>query len=61
MENCKELSEKGDLILASVATAKITPSEASSLMTAISIQAKIVEADELEKRVAELENINESK
>jgi len=49
------------LILASVATAKITPSEASSLMTAISIQAKIVEADELEKRVAELENINESK
>ena len=61
MENCKELSEKGDLILTSVATAKITPSEASSLMTAISIQAKIVEADELEKRVAELENINESK
>ena len=61
MENCKELSEKGDLILEYVATGDITPAEASSLMGAISSQAKIIEADELERRVSELENRNESK
>ncbi len=61
MENCKELSEKGDLILEYVATGDITPAEASSLMGAISSQAKIIEADELERRVSELENRTESK
>jgi hypothetical protein len=61
MESCKELSEKGDLILVRVATGDITPVEASSLMSAISSQAKIIEADELERRVSELENRNESR
>jgi polyhydroxyalkanoate synthesis regulator phasin len=61
MESCKELSDKGDLILVRVATGDITPTEASSLMGAISSQAKIIEADELERRVSELENRNESK
>ena len=61
MESCKELSDKGDLILEYVATGDITPTEASSLMGAISSQAKIIEADELERRVSELENRNESK
>ena len=61
MESCKELSDKGDLILVRVATGDITPAEASSLMGAISSQAKIIEADELERRVSELENRNESK
>jgi hypothetical protein len=56
MESCKELSDKGDLILVRVANGDITPVEASSLMSAISSQAKIIEADELERRVRELEN-----
>jgi polyhydroxyalkanoate synthesis regulator phasin len=44
-----------------VANGEITPSEASSLMNAISSQARIIEVDELERRVSELENRNESK
>jgi hypothetical protein len=56
IESCKELSDKGDLILVRVANGDITPVEASSLMSAISSQAKIIEADELERRVRELEN-----
>ncbi len=47
------------MILVRVATGDITPAEASSLMGAISSQAKIIEADELERRVSELENRNE--
>ena len=55
-----ELSEKGDLILDHVAIGKITPVEASNLMNAISSLGRIVETDELERRIAELENRNES-
>jgi hypothetical protein len=54
-DSCKGLSDKGDLILASAAEGTVTPSEASNLMNAISRQARIVEIDELEQRVAELE------
>ena len=56
----KGLSEKGALILNHVATGKITPSEASYMMSAISSQARIIEIDELERRIIELENKNES-
>ena len=56
--SCKELSGKGDVVLASVASGTITPVEASSLMSAISSQARIIEVDELERRVAELESRN---
>ncbi len=56
MADAKELSDKGELILANVADGDITPSEASNLMNAISSQARIVEVDELERRVSELEN-----
>ena len=54
------LSDKGQLVLKHVATGKITPSEASSLMSAISSQARIIEIDELERRITELEEKNES-
>ena len=59
MEDAKELSSKGELILVNVAKGEITPSEAQHLMTAISSQARIIEVDELERRVAELEQGNE--
>lgn len=58
MVDAKELSDKGELILDGVANGGITPAEASSLMAAISGQARIVEVDELERRVAVLENRN---
>jgi hypothetical protein len=59
MADTKELSGKGDLILVNVAKGEITPSEAQHLMTAISSQARIIEVDELERRVAELEQGNQ--
>jgi polyhydroxyalkanoate synthesis regulator phasin len=61
LDGLTELSDKGELILDHVATGKITPAEASSLMGAISSQTRILEVDELEKRITELENRNESK
>jgi hypothetical protein len=56
MAGATGLSDKGELILENVAKGEITPSEAQHLMTAISSQARIVEVDELERRVAELEH-----
>jgi len=46
------------MILDSAANGDITPSEAQHLMNAISSQARIIEVDELERRVAELEQGN---
>ena len=59
MAAANELSDKGDLILANVASGEITPVEASNLMNVISSQARIVEVDELERRVAKLEKNHE--
>ena len=56
MADTEELSDKGELILANVADGAITPVEASNLMNAISSQARILEVDELERRITELEN-----
>jgi polyhydroxyalkanoate synthesis regulator phasin len=61
MANTKELSDKGELVLANVASGDITPSEAQSLMTAISSQARIIEVAELERRVSELEQASETR
>ena len=49
-DSCTELAQKGDLILVNVAEGKVTPTEASNLMSAISSQARIIEVDELERR-----------
>ena len=61
LDSCKELSGKGDIVLTSVASGAITPVEASNLMSAISSQARIIEVDKLERRVAELEQGNEAR
>ena len=61
MADVKELSDKGGLVLAHVAKGDITPAEAQHLMAAISSQARIIEVDELERRVAELEQGNEAR
>jgi hypothetical protein len=49
------LSEQGRTILAAMARGEITPSQASELLGALGSQARLVEADELEKRIAALE------
>lgn len=50
------LTEQGEAILKALADGGITPIEASSLMSTISTLAKIIEIDELERRVTEIEN-----
>jgi hypothetical protein len=55
LDTCTELSGKGEMVLTSVAKGIITPVEASNFISAISSQARIIEVDELERRVAELE------
>jgi hypothetical protein len=61
MADATGLSGKGELILANVANGEISPSEAQHLMTAISSQVRIIEVDELERRVAGLEQGNETR
>jgi polyhydroxyalkanoate synthesis regulator phasin len=60
MADAEDLSDKGELVLENVANGDITPSEAQHLMSAISSQARIIEVDELERRVAELEHQHRS-
>jgi hypothetical protein len=55
MADATGLSDKGELILTNVANGEITPSEAQSLMNAISSQVRIIEADELSQRIEALE------
>jgi hypothetical protein len=55
------LSEQGGIVLAALAAGEITPDDANALMSAISAQVRIVEADDLEKRIAALEAQHGSK
>jgi hypothetical protein len=50
-----ELAAQGRAVVEALAKAEITPDEAASVMQAIAAQARIVEVDELERRVAALE------
>jgi len=50
------LSEKGDAVLRAMANGKLTPTEASTLVSTLALQAKLVETDELTKRIEVLEN-----
>jgi hypothetical protein len=49
------LADQGRLVLGAVSDGRLTPDEAATLMQAISVQARIVETDELEARIAALE------
>ena len=51
----QRLSAKGEAVLAAMAEAKLSPDQAAVLLQALSAQARIVEIDELEKRVSALE------
>jgi hypothetical protein len=49
------LSEQGENIISAMGEGKLTPSEAASMLSALASQTRIVEADQLEKRLAALE------
>ena len=49
------LSEQGGIVLAALAAGEISPDDANAVMSVISAQARIIEVDELEKRLAVLE------
>jgi hypothetical protein len=55
------LADQGQTVVAAMAAGTITPDEAAAVMAVISAQAKIVEADELEKRIAALEEKSDGK
>ena len=49
------LAEKGDAVMTAVSRGRITPDQGVRLMSAIASQARIIEVDELERRIAALE------
>ncbi|PHS69125.1 MAG: hypothetical protein COB23_07155 [Methylophaga sp.] len=49
------LVEQGQSVITALALGKVSPSDASTLMSTIAAQAKITEIDDLERRVTELE------
>jgi hypothetical protein len=53
------LSDQGRAILTAMAQGAVTPGQAGELLAALSSQARLVEADELEKRIAALEQANQ--
>ena len=49
------LTEQGAAVIQAVASSQVTPEQAATLLQALAAQAKIEEADKLEKRISELE------
>lgn len=49
------LSERGERVMEAIAQGSISAEEAAALMSVIQMQARIVESDELEKRLSALE------
>jgi hypothetical protein len=52
------LTQKAERVLAAVAAGEVTPDEAAAVLGAIAAQARIAEADELERRIRALEARN---
>ena len=57
----ESLAGQGNEIIRATMTGKIPPDIGSQLITALANQAKIIEVDELTKRIEALEQISESK
>ena len=55
------IADQGKAVIAKMAEGAITPEQASTVMQALSAQARIIEVDELERRVAELEGKQNAK
>jgi polyhydroxyalkanoate synthesis regulator phasin len=54
------LAEQGQLIIKAMGQGDITPNEATSMLSALASQSRIVEVDDLEKRITALEGKNET-
>jgi polyhydroxyalkanoate synthesis regulator phasin len=52
------LVEQGQSVIDALSTGDISPGEAVTVMQSIASQARIIEVDDLEKRVSELEERN---
>jgi hypothetical protein len=50
------LAEQGQTVMTALGSGCISPDEAATIMQALSSQARIVEVEELERRVRDLEN-----
>jgi len=53
------LTEKGEKIINAMGKGELSPSDASSMLSALAAQARIIEIEELEKRVSDLEARND--
>jgi hypothetical protein len=53
------LSDQGRAILVAMASGDLTPQQAGELLAALGSQARLVEADELERRIAALEQAHQ--
>ena len=51
------LGERGRAVLDALASGDLTPDQAATMLSAIGTQARIVEIDEIEKRVTALESV----
>jgi len=56
LDGNKGLVEQGQAVIDALASSEITPSEAATLMQTVASQARILEVDELERRITALEN-----
>jgi hypothetical protein len=52
------LVEQGQAVIDALSVGEVSPGEAASVMQSIASQARIIEVDDLEKRVSELEKNN---
>jgi hypothetical protein len=55
------LTEQGQVVLSAIGAAQLTPAEGASLLQGLAAQAKLVETDDLARRVQALESINAKK
>jgi hypothetical protein len=54
------LSDSGARLLPALADGQLTPTQATGLIQALAVQAKLIEIDDLERRIATLEETRDS-
>jgi hypothetical protein len=54
------LTDKGKAVLSAVTAGELTPAQGSQLIAAIGTLARVVEIDDLERRICDLERLNAS-
>jgi hypothetical protein len=54
-ESAGSLTEQGKTVLSALVSGRISPEDATTVMQALSAQARIIEVDQLEQRIAALE------